>query len=67
MHAWVCTYRNNCDQLCKNPPCSHILHALTKIAINFWHLHQFLIALHWMIVNYNTDIFLVLQETVPEL
>ena len=46
MLGYAHTMYNNCDQLCENPPCLHILHALTKIAVKFWHLHQFLIALH---------------------
>ena len=37
---------NICAQLCENPPCSHILHAFTKIAVKSCYLHQFLIALH---------------------
>ena len=30
----MCSYYI-CDWLCENPPCSHILHAYTKIAVNY--------------------------------
>ena len=56
-------YNNTCDQLCENPPCSHMLHAFTKI---FDKLIVASIVLHYMDhLSTNMQIFVGLQEAVP--